>query len=51
MKTAELVKRLMDAGATSEVIAIAIQAAEEAAEAARPKRSRKRAEPAVRAVK
>ena len=43
--TAELVKRLMDAGATSEVVAIAIQAAEERmAEAAWPKRLRKRAE-------
>ena len=41
MTTAELVKRLMDAGATSEVVAIAIQAAEEAAEAARPKRRRR----------
>ncbi len=50
MTTAELVKRLMDAGATSEVVAIAIQAAEEAAEAARPRRRRKRAE-LVRAVK
>lgn len=50
MTTAELVKKLMDAGATSDVVAIAIQAAEEAAEAARPKRRRKRAE-LVRAVK
>ena len=30
MSTAELVKRLMDAGASSEVVAIAIQAVEEA---------------------
>jgi hypothetical protein len=43
--TAELVKRLMDAGATSEVVAIAIQAAEEAAASPpRPRRLRKRAE-------
>jgi hypothetical protein len=48
--TAELVKKLLDVGATSDMVAIAIQAAEEAAEAARPKRRRKRAE-LVRAVK
>jgi hypothetical protein len=30
MSTAELVKKLMDAGASSEVVAIAIQAVEEA---------------------
>ncbi len=45
MKTAEFVKRLLDAGATSEVVAIAIQAveeaAEEAAEEAQPARRRR----------
>jgi hypothetical protein len=50
MTTAELVKRLMDAGANSEAVAIAIQAVEDAAEAAKPKRRRKKPE-LVRAVK
>ena len=50
MTTAELVKRLMDAGASSEAVAIAIQAVEDAAEAAKPKRRRKKPE-LVRAVK
>ena len=47
MKTAELVKRLLDAGASSDVVAIAIQAveeaAEEAAEEAQPARRRRKA--------
>ena len=46
MTTAELVKRLLDAGANSDAVAIAIQAIEEAAdaatEAATPRRRRKR---------
>jgi hypothetical protein len=50
MTTAELVKKLMDAGASSDIVAIAIQGAEDAAAAARPKRARKRSE-LVRAVK
>jgi hypothetical protein len=41
MSTAELVKRMMDAGANSDAIAIAIQAVEEAQEAAHPRRRRK----------
>ena len=54
MTTAELVKRLMDAGANSEVVSICIQAAEDAAaaatEAAKPKRSHRK-KPEIRAVK
>ena len=54
MTTAELVKRLLDAGANSDAVAIAIQAVDEAVEAekeaARPRRHRKRPE-AIRAVK
>lgn len=46
MTTAELVKKLMDAGANSDVVSICIQAVEEAAEAATeaatPRRRRKR---------
>jgi hypothetical protein len=42
MTTAELVKKLLDAGANSDAVAIAIQAVEEAAEAATPRRRRKR---------
>jgi hypothetical protein len=50
MTTAELVKKLLDAGANSDAVAIAIQAVEEAAAAARPKRPhRKKVE--IRAVK
>ena len=50
MTIAEIVKKLMDAGANSEAVAIAITAVEDAAEAARPKRRRRRPE-LVRAVK
>jgi hypothetical protein len=48
MTTAELVKKLLDAGANSDAVAIAIQAVEEAA--ARPKRSHRK-KPEIRAVK
>ena len=50
MTTAELVKKLLDAGANSDAVAIAIQAVEEAAAAARPKRAHRR-KPEIRAVK
>jgi hypothetical protein len=50
MTTAELVKKLLDAGANSDAVAIAIQAVEEAAAAARPKRSHRK-KPEIRAVK
>lgn len=46
MNTAELVKKLLDAGANSDAVAIAIQAVEDAAdaatEAAKPPRRRRR---------
>lgn len=43
MTTAELVKKLLDAGANSDAVAIAIQAVEEAvAEASPPRRRRRR---------
>lgn len=46
LNTAELVKKLLDAGANSDAVAIAIQAVEEAAdaatEAATPRRRRRR---------
>jgi hypothetical protein len=51
MTTAELVKKLLDAGANSDAVAIAIQAVEEAAEAARPKPRRRKKVELVRAVK
>jgi hypothetical protein len=50
MTTAELVKKLLDAGANSDAVAIAIQAVEEAAAAARPKRVHRR-KVEIRAVK
>ena len=51
MTTAELVKKLLDAGANSDAVAIAIQAVEEAAAAARPKRAHRRKPEVVRVVK
>jgi hypothetical protein len=50
MPIAEFVKRLMDAGANSEVVAIVLEYLEDVAEAAKPKRRRKKPE-LVRAVK
>jgi hypothetical protein len=51
MKTADLVKRLLEAGANPEAVAIAITAVEEAAEEARPRRRRRKPAEVVRAVK
>lgn len=42
MTTAELVKRLLDAGANSDAVAIAIQAVEDAIEEQAPKRRRRK---------
>jgi hypothetical protein len=51
MKTAELVRKLLDAGANAEAVQIAIQAVEEAAEEARPKRRRAAAKPKLAAAR
>jgi hypothetical protein len=50
MTTAELVRKLLEAGANADIVAITIQAVEDAAEAAKPKRRRKKPE-LVRVVK
>ena len=51
MTTADLVRKLLDAGANSDAVAVAIQAVEEAVEAARPKRRHRKKVELVRAVK
>ena len=51
MKTSELVRKLLEAGANAEAVEIALQAVEEAVEEARPKRRRRKAAEVVRAVR